>query len=431
MAEYRSLKVYAFRTRFQLFDSQWPGNVRTPLRDLTLTEALQAAAETDPLRVALVDPSTGEQRTYAQWFDEAGRLGQVLAGAVTPGERLAIDVRSPVRREILRFAAASVRLVTVVLRPGDATAVVGAARCSAVVTDVEAGSQLDAAWEEAYQPIHLDADELWERALDLAGPHGTPTVPVASTDVAELRFAARDDGLSCAAAIRHRGLTDTGHLLADRFGLEGGEVWVFAPGVGHEVETEIGFAVLSSCGTRVFASEEPGQILEVLERHGASALVCSTSTIKKVLAQDDFSERDLSALRFVVPGPTSSTEAAFRVIEDKLGATVVKVFGTDRVGVICANALGDTPEDRSATVGQPLPHIEVKIIDPETRRIVPPGTTGEILVRGFGDALEFVADPDEPYRPRGSDGWMHAAVFGSLDKWGYLTPADPAEGRGV
>ena len=58
-----------------------------------------------------------------------------------------------------------------------------------------------------------------------------------------------------------------------------------------------------------------------------------------------------------------------RRIEAELGVQFSIVFGqTECSAVATQTHLDDDPEDKAETIGQPLPHVEVQIVDPDTRR---------------------------------------------------------------
>jgi hypothetical protein len=58
--------------------------------------------------------------------------------------------------------------------------------------------------------------------------------------------------------------------------------------------------------------------------------------------------------------------------------------------------LGDSPEDRAATLGRAHPHVEVMIADPGTGQLVPAGPIGEILTRGYHLMREYLDNPRRP-----------------------------------
>ena len=60
--------------------------------------------------------------------------------------------------------------------------------------------------------------------------------------------------------------------------------------------------------------------------------------------------------------------------------------------------LDDPFEKRVSTVGRVFPHVECKIVDPSTGRVVPRGTPGEMLARGYHVMLGYWNNPRRPLR---------------------------------
>jgi acyl-CoA synthetase (AMP-forming)/AMP-acid ligase II len=80
----------------------------------------------------------------------------------------------------------------------------------------------------------------------------------------------------------------------------------------------------------------------------------------------------------------------------------------------------DTPEDKSGTIGVPLPHTEVKIVDPDTGATTGYDTQGEICMRGYGRMLGYFELPEETAIAIDTEGWLHTGDLGQLDARGYL-----------
>ena len=67
-----------------------------------------------------------------------------------------------------------------------------------------------------------------------------------------------------------------------------------------------------------------------------------------------------------------------------MGADVAIIFGqTESTGGITYTPPSDSFERKSATVGFPYPHMDVKIINPATGEVVPMRGTRRILLPGF------------------------------------------------
>jgi fatty-acyl-CoA synthase len=67
----------------------------------------------------------------------------------------------------------------------------------------------------------------------------------------------------------------------------------------------------------------------------------------------------------------------------------------------------DSFEVRTTKVGQVLPHIEVRIVDPARGTVLPQGHEGELCVRGYSVMLGYWNDPEATRAVIDADGWMH------------------------
>jgi fatty-acyl-CoA synthase len=80
----------------------------------------------------------------------------------------------------------------------------------------------------------------------------------------------------------------------------------------------------------------------------------------------------------------------------------------------------DTLEHRCQTVGEVMPHTEIKIIDPATGQLQPRGEAGEfcargyLVMRGYWNDLERTAEAIDPAR------WMHSGDLATMDEEGYV-----------
>jgi fatty-acyl-CoA synthase len=80
----------------------------------------------------------------------------------------------------------------------------------------------------------------------------------------------------------------------------------------------------------------------------------------------------------------------------------------------------DTLEHRCGTVGQVMPHTEIKIVDPATGRIVPHGEPGEFCARGYLVMRGYWNDPERTADSIDAAGWMHSGDLATLDGDGYV-----------
>jgi fatty-acyl-CoA synthase len=72
-----------------------------------------------------------------------------------------------------------------------------------------------------------------------------------------------------------------------------------------------------------------------------------------------------------------------------------------------------------ATVGRVHPHLEVKLVDPETGRVVPRGAPGELCTRGYSVMLGYWDEPQKTAEVLDNGGWMHTGDLATIDDEGY------------
>jgi fatty-acyl-CoA synthase len=75
---------------------------------------------------------------------------------------------------------------------------------------------------------------------------------------------------------------------------------------------------------------------------------------------------------------------------------------------------------RTETVGRAMPHVEVKIVHPETRLTVPRGEPGELCTRGYSVMLGYWDDPDRTAEAIDTARWMHTGDLATMDDDGYV-----------
>ena len=80
---------------------------------------------------------------------------------------------------------------------------------------------------------------------------------------------------------------------------------------------------------------------------------------------------------------------------------------------------GDNAQDKSETIGQPIPHIEVKIVDPASGETLPVDAPGELCPRGFHVMMGYYDLPQATAATIDADGWLHTGDLCTMDARGY------------
>lgn len=127
--------------------------------------------------------------------------------------------------------------------------------------------------------------------------------------------------------------------------------------------------------------------------------------------------KQLRMVMIAVGAPARMMEMQKQVSQAKL----VSCYGaTECCGFFTYGDIRDSDEIRCERTGIPLDGLELKIVDPETEKILPFGETGEIRYRGYSLFSGYYNDPDVTRASIDSDGWFHSGDLGTVDERGRL-----------
>lgn len=166
---------------------------------------------------------------------------------------------------------------------------------------------------------------------------------------------------------------------------------------------------------------EPGAAIEQLEAEKPDIAFPAFETIwLGVLHHPRFEAADLSSLRLVINVGVPERMVAMQ--ERLPSATQVSCTGsTESCGFLTLGRTSDSPYSRSHTCGPPLPAMEVRIVDPETRAEQPVGVAGEMLFRGASRFSEYYEDPEATAAAIDADGWFSSGDLLTLQEDGSLS----------
>ncbi len=369
-------------------------------------------------------PVTGTCRTftYRELLDQVAQFAGVLRGLGTgPGDRVVIYMPMIPEAVIAMLACARIGAVHSVVFGGFAAPELAARIDDAaptVVVSASCGIEISRVLE--YKPILDRAIELsshkppwcvilqrpqapatltagrdldWEQAM--AGAEPASCVPVAATDPLYILYTsgttAKPKGV-----VRDNG----GHAVALRWSMENiydtgpGEVYWAASDIGWVVgHSYIVYAPLLTGCTSVLYEGKPvgtpdaGAFWRVIAEHRVKTLFTAPTAFRAIKKEDPAGEQarkhDLADFRYLFLAGERLDPETYRWARDLLGIPVIDHWWQTETGwPIAADLMGLDPmvtKPGSPTV--PVPGYDVRVVDPVTGADVPPGTTGEIVVR--------------------------------------------------
>lgn len=132
-------------------------------------------------------------------------------------------------------------------------------------------------------------------------------------------------------------------------------------------------------------------------------------------------EFDLSHLRRIGTAAAAVPVVLMEQVKARMNADCSIAYGqTEASGAITVTLDEDTFELKSSTVGKPLTHLDVKIINPATGEPVGFGEAGELWARGCTVMSGYYNMPEKTAEAIDSDGWLHTGDLATMDEQGYV-----------
>jgi fatty-acyl-CoA synthase len=166
---------------------------------------------------------------------------------------------------------------------------------------------------------------------------------------------------------------------------------------------------------------DPAKTLQVLSHEHCTSFSAVPTMLIAMLQLPDFDTYDLSSLTVVTSGAAPVPVSLMEQVKTRIGTDIAIVFGQTEGSCCLTSTLPDDSfELKAATVGKPLPHIDVKIIDPATGEVVPVGKRGELCYRGIVAMMGYYKLPEKTAETIDSEGWVHSGDLATMNAQGYI-----------
>jgi acyl-[acyl-carrier-protein]-phospholipid O-acyltransferase/long-chain-fatty-acid--[acyl-carrier-protein] ligase len=163
-------------------------------------------------------------------------------------------------------------------------------------------------------------------------------------------------------------------------------------------------------------------------RHRATLLLATPTFLSLYLRR--VAPEQFGALRIVMTGAERLPERLATAFEERFGLRPIEGYGaTECSPVVAASTLGVRragiyqPGSRRGSVGQPLPGIALRVVDPATGARLPQGMPGMLLVRGASVFSGYLGRPDLTTAVL-HDGWYTTGDVAIVSEDGFVTITD-------
>ncbi|HEV7556361.1 MAG TPA: AMP-binding protein [Kofleriaceae bacterium] len=416
------------------------GASAVPLLGETIGENLRRTALRWHDREALVVRSQNYRATYAQLWDATGAIaGGLLARGVAKGDR--VGIWSPNRYEwvIAQFATARIGAILVNINPAYRTSeleyVLRQAEISILLiargfrtADYRAmTAEVRPRLERLREVIVVDDD--WD-ALAASGDGresalATRESELAFDDPINIQYTSGTTGFPKGATLTHHNILNNGFFVGETLRLTADDRVCIPVPFYHCFGMVLGNLACTTHGAAMIIPGEVFEPLAVLETVAAERCTALHGVPTMFIAELDhprFAELDLRTLRTGIMAGSPCPVEVMKQVQAKMYMREVTIcYGMTETSPVSTQSGTDDPLDkRVSTVGRVHPHVEVKIVDPATGRIVPRGSSGELCTRGYSVMLGYWRDPEATRAAIDDARWMHTGDLATMDPEGYV-----------
>jgi len=171
----------------------------------------------------------------------------------------------------------------------------------------------------------------------------------------------------------------------------------------------------------------PSKTLDAIDKYGCN-IVYGTPTMYIDLlqekAQSDKKYSGVSLKNAIMSGAPCPPETISKVKSELFPSckNVLIPYGSTECSPVITMVPHDAPpEYRHSTVGPPIEHVEVKIADPDTGKVLPVGVRGEVMSRGFITFLGYFNQPDKTREVIDDRRWYKTGDLGVMNEAGYVS----------
>jgi len=238
-------------------------------------------------------------------------------------------------------------------------------------------------------------------------------------DSATILYTSGTTGNPKGAMLTHRNLYLNAEYYAEGLGANENWVGICLLPLSHLLSLAAGQFVLFGRGATMHVMERfvPDQAAMTIAHHKINYTFAVPTVYAMLLSLPDEPQYDLSSLEVCITTGSMTPLDLRKRFEEKFDCQTIQAYGQVESSPVITMDRLDKPR-KFASVGYPLPHIEVKIVDDEDRTL-PPNQHGEICARGHC-VMKGYWKNSEGTREAIKDGWLHTGDIGMIDEDGYV-----------
>ncbi|WAJ46615.1 AMP-binding protein [Mycobacterium sp. Aquia_216] len=419
------------------------GVANVPLLYETIGQNLDRAARLFPDREALVECWSGRRWTYREFVSSVDTLAMgLLQWEIAKGDRVGIWAPNCAEWPLIQYATAKIGAILVNInpayRPRELEYVLNQAGITMLIAAEAFKSSNYAAMINEVRPrcealkrvVLLQTDD-WHELLETGQRSDSLRLAavmdtLCADDPINIQYTSGTTGFPKGATLTHHNILNNGFFVgeicgyseADRICIPVPFYHCFGMVMGNLAATSHG-----ACMVMPAPSFEPRATLEAVSLERCTSLYGVPTMFIAELAEPACHDLDLTSLRTgIMAGSPCPAEVMRQVIERMGIAEITICYGMTETSPVSTQTRAlDSIERRVSTVGTVHPHLEIKIVDPETNLPVLRGRPGELCTRGYSVMIGYWERPDWSEEAIDSARWMHTGDLAIMDADGYVS----------
>lgn len=416
------------------------GNI--PLKGETIGENLRKTVELFGDREALVVKHQNYRATYNQLWQQVEEVAKaIMALGICKGDRVGIWAPNRFEWVLVQFATARIGAIMVNVNPAYKVSgleyALKQSRIDLLIaskgfrqTDyIEILNRVRLHCEYPKRTIIIERD--WVKFIE-SGRKITDTqlAEVESSlqfdDPINIQYTSGTTGYPKGATLSHHNILNNGFFIGERqYFSEKDRVCIPVP-FYHCFGMVLGNMACTTHGACMVIPGEafdPEVVMQTVQEEKCTALYGVPTMFIAELEHPNFNKYDFSSLRTGIMAGAPCPVETMKQVQSKMNMTQVTIaYGMTETSPVSTMTYADDPIDkRVTTVGKTLPYIEVKIIDPNTQKIVPRNEKGELCTRGYSVMVGYWDNEADTNFAIDKNGWMHTGDLAVMDEEGYVS----------
>lgn len=413
-----------------------------PLKGETIGQNLRQIAAKFPERTALISEYQQYRANYSEFLAQVEQVAKALmAHGIRRGDR--VGIWSPNRYEwvLVQYATALMGAIMVNINPGYKLSGLRYALEQSRIDLLIASSHfrktdyikmLDELHPDCLYPkqtVIIDRD--WATFLSSASQVSDARLAEREAslqfdDPVNIQYTSGTTGYPKGATLSHHNILNNGFFIGERLKYTEKDIVCLPVPFYHCFGMVLGNMAIVTHGACIVIPGEffdPEQVLQTVENERCTSLYGVPTMFIAELDLPDFAKYNLKSLRTGIMAGAPCPIDTMRKVQSLMNMTEICVcYGMTETSPVSTESCTDDPlELRVTTVGTVHPHVEIKIIDPESGAIVPRGTAGELCTRGYSVMLGYWDNPEDTKAIIDETRWLHSGDIAVMDENGYVS----------